>query len=358
MSEIQELNLQKTAVWTLIVVNCWKILRESFCQRINNLKFWADTCGSVKSIIFLLVRYNFWNKVGDFSEIQTSLFLVLTQIKWTFVVSIIHFSSKTYSPHRSKTAAYFCGSSIQYYFDAPNFYTRIVLRLQKGNSYKTAVWTLIVHKCAKSLLSGKNFCPKLFFQLENDWESFLRYLSTFIILCCECTVIKTMRICWKTQVFAKTCIRFGSDFYSTFRCTHHLIFIDWWLFFARTDFWFGCVRHSKLLFHFLFSRSHGFVHQMFSWYPMSSTTVLDIVSTIRGTFRMIEEFEVNLHCFATARWTNEHSSNKSFFSVRKPETNFWCELETEWLFQKTLPLANVKLTLDCCHCAVRARLRR
>ena len=48
----------------------------------------------------------------------------------------------------------------------------------------------------------------------------------------------------------------------------------------------------------------------------------------------------------------------NIITVRKPETQFWCEFAAEWLFQNILLLANVKSTLDCCHCAVRARLRR
>ena len=44
--------------------------------------------------------------------------------------------------------------------------------------------------------------------------------------------------------------------------------------------------------------------------------------------------------------------------VRRPETHFLCELATEWLFQKTLLAPNVKLTMDGCHCAFRARLRK
>ena len=45
-------------------------------------------------------------------------------------------------------------------------------------------------------------------------------------------------------------------------------------------------------------------------------------------------------------------------TVRKPETAFWREFATEGLFQKILLLVNVKITLDCCHCAGQARSRR
>ena len=45
-------------------------------------------------------------------------------------------------------------------------------------------------------------------------------------------------------------------------------------------------------------------------------------------------------------------------TVRKLETHFWCEIATERLLRKNLLLADVKLTWDCCHCAIRARSRR
>ena len=44
-------------------------------------------------------------------------------------------------------------------------------------------------------------------------------------------------------------------------------------------------------------------------------------------------------------------------TVKKPETYFRNEFATQWTYQKNLLLAHVKLTLNCCHCTVRAGSR-
>ena len=112
---LQELNLQKTAVRTLITHNCWKYCVSILFQCINTLS-WNDTCGSVSLSKYLVHLIHILKKVGEFSKVQTALFLVFTQMKWTFYVSIIHFSFNSYSTYQNKTAACFCSSSIQYYF--------------------------------------------------------------------------------------------------------------------------------------------------------------------------------------------------------------------------------------------------
>ena len=52
---MQELKLQKNAVWTLIALHCWEKLSECLFQRINSLKFGTDTCGAVNSKKYLFV---------------------------------------------------------------------------------------------------------------------------------------------------------------------------------------------------------------------------------------------------------------------------------------------------------------
>ena len=52
---MQKLYLQKTTVWILIVLNCYgKYWMSVLFQRINILKFWTDTFGSVNSIKYLV----------------------------------------------------------------------------------------------------------------------------------------------------------------------------------------------------------------------------------------------------------------------------------------------------------------
>ena len=79
------------------------------------------------------VWYKTWNSVAELSKVQTALFLVFTQIKRTFLVRRILFSFIKESTNENKTAACFCGGSIEYYCHAPNFHTGIVLGMHKLN---------------------------------------------------------------------------------------------------------------------------------------------------------------------------------------------------------------------------------
>ena len=88
---------------------------------------------------------------SEISKNHAALIIEFTQIKWMFVVSIIHFSFNHYCTHQIKTAACFCGNSIQYFFHAPKFQNRILLEMQKLNLQKTTVWTVIVLNCWKLL---------------------------------------------------------------------------------------------------------------------------------------------------------------------------------------------------------------
>ena len=52
-----------------------------------------------------MLWYETWNSLGELLKVQTALFLVYTQIKWKFLVSIIYFSFTTWSTDQNKTAA-------------------------------------------------------------------------------------------------------------------------------------------------------------------------------------------------------------------------------------------------------------
>ena len=95
-----------------------------------------------------------FEQVDNFSEVQTALFRVFTQIKWTFVVSINHFSFINYSTNQNKTTDCLCDSSIRYYLNAPIFYSRRMFGMQKPKRYRTNVWTLIVLNCWKIVLES------------------------------------------------------------------------------------------------------------------------------------------------------------------------------------------------------------
>ena len=148
------------------------------------------------------VSYKLWETGRNF-RCSNSAVLVFTQIKWTFVVSILHFSFISYSTNQNKTAACLCVIITQYFFHAPRFYTRIVLGNQKRNFYKTAILTMIVRNCWKTLLQEKSFHASFsaffLFVLESDCKTFSRPLPTFVALCSEYTVMNTMRIWRKTQ---------------------------------------------------------------------------------------------------------------------------------------------------------------
>ena len=75
------------------------------------------------------------------------------------LVSIIHLSLIKKRTDQNKTAACYCGNSVQYYFHAHDFHSPIVLGMQRRNFQKTVVWTLIVLNCWKILV--KYFVPTL-----------------------------------------------------------------------------------------------------------------------------------------------------------------------------------------------------
>ena len=96
-----------------------------------------------------LVWCETWNSVRKCLEIHQGFSCIhLNQVNF---VNTIHLSFIRYSIDQNKTAACLYGNSIQYYFHAPKFHTRIVLGMQKLNLQKTTVWTLIVLKCWKIL---------------------------------------------------------------------------------------------------------------------------------------------------------------------------------------------------------------
>ena len=142
------------------------------------------------------------------------------------VVNTIQLSFTKYSTDQNKTAACLSGNSILNFFNAPKFHTRIVLGIQKLILQRTTVWTLIVLNCWK-ILSTKNSEQKYlfypFFDLEADSIAFSRPPPTVIVLCCESTVMNTMRNRRKTEVFSKSCKRFGWNSYSVFRCKQHFL---------------------------------------------------------------------------------------------------------------------------------------
>ena len=53
-----------------------------------------------------------------------------------------------------------------------------------------------------------------------------------------------------------------------------------------------------------------------------------------------------------------NNCTKTLLQLGNLKLIFWIEFATEWFFQKVVLLANVKLTLCCCHCVVRARPRK
>ena len=190
-------------------------------------------------------------------------------MKWTFVISIIHFSFIKEVTYQNKTAVCFANNSIK------TFVTNLISRREQYWECKSEIsrrplfWSMIVHNCWKIMLRIKVFGP-FFFVLEAEWTTFPRPFPTFVVLRWEHFLMNRMRFCRKTQVSAKSWNRFGWDFYSfVFRCKHHLLnsFRSVVVNFCENRFlnegWLS--EDFILLLEILFSSSLCFVHQMFTW---------------------------------------------------------------------------------------------
>ena len=95
-------------------------------------------------------------------------------------VNVVSFVKK--SIDQSRRAVCFCGRSVSYFFYAPNFYSRIVLGMQKRIFQKTAFWTLIDHNCWKTLPLEKNSSKH-----RRCFESWLKNV---------CSVVSHFIPCW------------------------------------------------------------------------------------------------------------------------------------------------------------------
>ena len=219
---MRTLNFQKTAVWTLIVPNCWKILLQCFVSthqqfHVSTLHLWFRHF----NWMFDSFDINF-GKEGELSEVQTALFLVVNQIKQTLVSYISAWSNVPWIKIKQQfpsVAAVFSPTQFQHSNSVEN---------AKRNFQRAAVWTLTVNNSFKTLPPRKNFVPVFFFVLEADWETFSRPLP-ILLYCCKHTVMNRMKILRKTQVLAKN--------WNGFWWHRSLNFILWWLWtFARADF--------------------------------------------------------------------------------------------------------------------------
>ena len=70
------------------------------------------------------VWYEAWNGVGELSKSQIAMFLIFTEIKWTFVFSTIPWSFFKSVTYQNKTAAYSGGNSMNTVF------THLIFRLE------------------------------------------------------------------------------------------------------------------------------------------------------------------------------------------------------------------------------------
>ena len=168
---MRKLNFQKTVLWVLIVVNCWKILLKCFasvsCFELTFVDPWIE-------LNDWLVWYKTWNSVAELLKVQTALFLVLIQVMLTFLVSIIHWSFINYSTNQNETRAKLCGNSIEDYLHAPNFHTRMVLEH----------WLFI--NAWKNYLVKRN-SVHFFFRFKSWIKTFSRPPPNFLLLCCHCS---------------------------------------------------------------------------------------------------------------------------------------------------------------------------
>ncbi len=161
------------------------------------------------------------------------------------------------------------------------------------------------------MLRLKVFVQFFFVVLEAEWTTFSRPFPTFVVLRWELFLMNRMRTCRKTQVFEKSWNRFGWDFYScVFICKHHFLnsFRSVVVNFCENRFlnegWMS--EDFNLLLESLFSSSLCFVHQMFSWYKMYTTTVFDVDIKNKRFLACFSSLQWTFCCFGTGCWIAEH----------------------------------------------------
>ena len=154
------------------------------------------------------------------------------------------------------------------------------------------------------------------------------------------TIITTMRICQKPQIFAKSCNGLGWNFYScVFRCKHRFLhFIVRRLkIVARTGFWatVGWVRLSFCCLNFCFwartvlyikwSIDNGCLQEPFSMSFQWTKVLPERLRSLQWSF----------HCFSTRCWTVEYLYHKRYFSGETWKT-FLMWVDNRMTFHETL----------------------
>ena len=245
------------------------------------------------------------------------------------------------------------------------------------NTFSTRLYFLN-EKCweCKSEISRKSlFGLSLFITAEKNcclWRSFPSFSFLFQELTdnvfwasLHFSAILLWLLCHENRICRKSSGKVEIDLdrisTSVFRWKHHFLnfILQWFQTFARkTSTKVGWVDFISL-FESSFPSSHCFVHQIFSCQRMSTTTVFDVVLKSKNTSQMNQQFAVKFSLFwnwLLDCWT---FAQKNVITVRTSEIHFFdVSFQQNGFFQETLLLANVKLTLHCCHCAVRARPRR
>ena len=167
MLGLQKPNFKKTVVGILVVFNFLNLQLRFSVWTHHFFLVMKIQCQSVNSRDYLIQSIQLLKKFWKRSDIQTAFFLSFPQIKWTFVVGIIHFSFIEYSADQNKTPLCFSGRNFRYYSHVPNFNARIMLEMQKQNLYRTVVSILIFNHCWKSKPHRKQIRSSFCFLFES-----------------------------------------------------------------------------------------------------------------------------------------------------------------------------------------------
>ena len=145
-------------------------------------------------------------------QITNTIFLEFTQIKWSFLVSIINFSFIKKVSYQNKTAACLAGNSFE------TFHTHIFFRPEQYWEFQNWIsreklfrlWSFITD--GRKCFVWKNLSKLLIFVQESDEKTLPRPLPIYMALHCKHFVLNRMRTCPKTEAIMKSWNRFRGKF--------------------------------------------------------------------------------------------------------------------------------------------------